>query len=1508
MTLLKRIRWNRGSWSHIGRGIKGANVFNGWKCLTVLMALLSTAAEADITGQWSYGGVNYNSEQEAVAAMQGAKPQNSVLTENAGATGMSTGQTQYKWVAPPAAVDTTWVYYAGSGSPFFSDDQDALTWEMQTFWPAQYYGCQIGTAGPGKGWNYVSNLGSPSYGPGYTQSYDFTTWSTSYWTGQCNSFTNVGALGVNKWQTYTCPQYYSYDSGTNECIDTDVDYVYYRPLIPPCNCDRSSKSQSPVRGDPIDTSSGDFSEIETDYQSPVLSFRRYYHSVTGTSGRMGNGWTDRYAAFVVFGSNGSPVGLVRPDGHQDPVVPMSSGSLYKTVSEDGIHLGSYGSGGSAGWMVYLPDGGSEIYSASGTLLQLVNPAGQVTTLNYTNGQLTSVVGPFGHTLQFSYNGSLISQITDPAGNAIVYTYDALGNLASVQYPDSTSRTYQYNTSNELIGITDENGSSLTSATYDSLGRVTSSQNAGGANATSVTYGATTATVTDSLASTTVISFATPASYPPVVNSVSQNGLTRTFNIPDPSVDVQQRPTQMTDERGNITTYSYDESHLTSKTEASGTSQARTTSYQYQATSNSLPTLTTEPLKTTAYTYTNTANVATKTVTDTSVSPNVSRTWSYTYDAYNRLVTVDGPRTDLQDVTTYSYYTCTAGVQCGLVQTSTDGAGHVTTFNSYNAHGQPLTITDPNGVVTTLTYDLRQRLASRQVGNETTTFNYWPTGLLKNLTLPDGSYVQYTYDAAHRLTQVSDGAGNSIAYTLDAAGNRTSENVTDSSNVLHRTHSRVFNSLDQLYQDINAAGTAAVTTTFGYDNYGNQISSSAPLGRNTASAYDALNRLNQITDPASGITQLGYDANDNLTSVLDPRSLTTSYAYSGFGDLTTQSSPDTGSTTNTYDSAANLSTSTDARGASSTYTYDALNRMTSAAYSLGGSVDQAIAFTYDAGTNGIGHLTGASDANHSMSWSYDALGRTIGKSQTVAGVTRSVSYAYTSGDLTTLTTASGQTIIYGYNGNHQITSVSFNGTTLINGVTYEPFGSVSGWTWGNGTNEARVYDQDGNVTNLQAAEGFTYGYDSAFRITGITDTDNAALSQSYGYDALDRLTSASGTSLNESWTYDANGNRLTQGGTTSSTYTVATASNQLASISGGLTRTYAYASSGQITSYGGITFTYMDSGRLSSISNSGSTTTYIFNALGQRVEKSVTSVTLFVYDEAGHLLGEYDGSGNLIEETIWMGDVPVATLQPNGTGVSVYYIHTDHLNTPRRITSPSNNVIVWRWDSEPFGTAAANQNPSGSGTPFVYNLRFPGQYYDVETGLNYNYFRDYDPATGRYVESDPIGLAGGSYSTYAYASGNPVSEIDPLGLAPPGRTGTPTFPTVLPPNVAIPGTPENSSFVQSAWQAWSSGANSNPAAAPNSAAQAASSCPNNNDECNRLNQNVQNAKNVVNALGACRPGMTPDQLRLRYYAWLDLATARAIRDQKCWNGGDDGHQNAQAQAWDNVGSCGNLLVQ
>ncbi len=242
-----------------------------------------------------------------------------------------------------------------------------------------------------------------------------------------------------------------------------------------------------------------------------------------------------------------------------------------------------------------------------------------------------------------------------------------------------------------------------------------------------------------------------------------------------------------------------------------------------------------------------------------------------------------------------------------------------------------------------------------------------------------------------------------------------------------------------------------------------------------------NRLKQISDPASGVTQFGYDANDNLTSVVDPRTLTTSYTYNGFGDRKTRVSPDTGATTNTYDSGGNLVSAVDARGAVSTYSYDALNRVNTAAFKIGTTTDQTINFTYDVGTNGKGHLTGASDTNHSMNWAYDDMGRVTSKGQTIGTVAKTVAYAYTNADLTSMTTPSGQTVTYGYNANHQVASLTVNGmTTVLNNVTYEPLGPVNGWTWGNGTATGRTYDMDGKIASISSAGVKTFSYDDAFR--------------------------------------------------------------------------------------------------------------------------------------------------------------------------------------------------------------------------------------------------------------------------------------------------------------------------------------------------------------------------------------------------------------------------------------------
>jgi RHS repeat-associated protein len=158
---------------------------------------------------------------------------------------------------------------------------------------------------------------------------------------------------------------------------------------------------------------------------------------------------------------------------------------------------------------------------------------------------------------------------------------------------------------------------------------------------------------------------------------------------------------------------------------------------------------------------------------------------------------------------------------------------------------------------------------------------------------------------------------------------------------------------------------------------------------------------------------------------------------------------------------------------------------------------------------------------------------------------------------------------------------------------------------------------------------------------------------------------------------------------------------------------------------------------------------------------------YLFDESGQLLGEYDGTGKAIQETVYLGDLPVAVLMPTATTqqtrtANIYYVYADHLQTPRVLTRSMDNKMVWRWDNaDPFGVYQPDENPSRIGV-FIYNPRFRGQVFDRETNNHYNYFRDYDPQTGRYVQSDPVGLDGG-VNTYAYVGGDPIGFSDPLGL-------------------------------------------------------------------------------------------------------------------------------------------------
>lgn len=754
---------------------------------------------------------------------------------------------------------------------------------------------------------------------------------------------------------------------------------------------------------------------------------------------------------------------------------------------------------------------------------------------------------------------------------------------------------------------------------------------------------------------------------------------------------------------------------------------------------------------------------------------VERNWSHTYNGIGLIETTNGPRTDVQDVTTYAY-----DAQ-GHLTTVTNALGHITQLANFDSLGNPQSLTDANGVVSELTYSPQGWLASVSTAGSTTSFEHDAVGLITKVTRGDGSWLSYTWDGARRLTNITNNLGETIEYSLDAMGNRTALRLKDASSSLTQQQAWVYDELGRLLRSVGAGGQ---TSSQQYDLNDNPTVSTNPKQHSNTKAYDALDRVVSSTDPLNGVTALAYDAQDNLTQVQDPRGITTQYQYDGLGNLTKQISPDTGTTTFSHDAAGNVISKTDAHGVVTTYTYDALNRLTGRQYPASPALN--VQYHYDMtadGNKGLGRLTAVQDASGVLGYSYDERGNLIGQLRSVAlnngDHYDSLGYAYDGANqLARIDYPQGFSILYPRNAAGQVSQVQLqvgNGqpSGFASGISYLPFGPLKSLTWANGVSLSRSYDQDYRLTQQTLGVwNSTYGYDANSNIT--TLSSNLLGDLSYSYDALDRLTNEQRADRQQTYSYDAVGNRTGKTSTpiiggevqtsTQETYQYASNSNRLTQLDAQAVTTDAVGNLTQDRATRELVYDAQN--RLSSVKVNGNPVAeFRYNALGQRTHKrNAQGITTFLYGPDGQLLGEhqFNNQGGKVSAKyyIWLDSLPLGgvsiTFNAQGSIASgePFYLHSDHLNTPRIATNQAQQGI-WQWQSDAFGVGDA----SGS---LVMNLRFPGQYYDQESGLHYNYFRDYDPQTGRYVESDPIGLKGG-LNTYGYVYQNPVKLTDPKGL-------------------------------------------------------------------------------------------------------------------------------------------------
>jgi len=864
---------------------------------------------------------------------------------------------------------------------------------------------------------------------------------------------------------------------------------------------------------------------------------------------------------------------------------------------------------------------------------------------------------------------------------------------------------------------------------------------------------------------------------------------------------------VTDEQGYVTRKEYDEwDNLTKVIYADGTS----VSYKYEHKYNRRVEQVDENQVITRYAYDDSGNLTRKVE---AAGTDYERITEYTYDGDGNLLTIRR----LADANTAESLTQFGYDERGNLTSITDPGGGVTRFTSHDAMGNVLSKIDARGKQWNYEYDaagqLKKVIDPRGFGPEffydemgkktkevdandkekiyeydeknnlvsvtddlghSSRFEYDADGKLLRQIDAEGKTIRYEYDLDGRLLKIIDGNGNQIAMEYaDGTGSGCSScaaaggTSNQPSRITYPTFAKEFlydkRGRKTIEKDVLGAAEVYLTD-FDYDPAGNLIARTDKEEKTTGYAYDELNRLKTVTDPLNQDTAYFYDNRDNLTALTDAEGNTTWFEYDRNNRLVKETRPEGQQTAYGYDDAGNLIEKIDAKNQKTEYEYDDAGRLAYIRYfAAAEDVNPAktVSFSYD----DAGNLTGYDDGITSALYAYDDLYRKLSETVNYGGFELTNSYTYYKNGLKkTFTGPDGITYTYTYDDNNQLTGVNI---PLAGYITY----SAYQWTRpteailpGGGKREY-AYDPLMRLKSIAAKDpaqnillNYQYDYDKMDNIRAKA-TEHG--DYGYGYDDLYRLTDADNpVQPDEGFSYDAVGNRLT---------------------AEGVTGDWGYNDNNELQGYADTTFEYDDNGNMTQKADAGQVTNYIYNVedrlsrvedgsgslisnyyydpFGRRLWKEVNGVRIyFVYSDEG-LVAETDAAGNVVKSygykpgSIWTTD-PLFMK----TGGQYYFYQNDHLGTPQKLTAV-NGAVVWSAKYSSFGKADV-----GLSSTITNNLRFPGQYFDQETGLHYNWHRYYDPKAGRYQKIDPFGLYGG-INIYAYVHNDPANYIDPWGLDP-----------------------------------------------------------------------------------------------------------------------------------------------